>query len=33
MLTPYIWITINDILTNSFYIGEEKANEIFEYYN
>ena len=32
-LRGYIWITINDILTNSFYIGEEKANEIFEYYN
>ena len=32
-LRGYIWITINDILTNSFYIGEERANEIFEYYN
>ena len=32
-LRRYIWITINDILTNSFYIGEERANEIFEYYN
>lgn len=32
-LRGYIWITINDILNNSFYIGEERANEIFEYYN